>query len=337
MDSCSPASFQNVGTASIQVSRNYRAPEAQDAGLSLDEDTTLAFSLPASDPDGIAGVDFNGLDTLSYTVLEQPAHGQLGGSGASLSYMPDANYNGAERMTFKVNDGVFDSNIATVSFTVNPVNDVPSVQFTDQNSRILPATLWPLLKNRIAGNALKAGRGFPFPLMAEYNDSDLGQAHFVQIAWGDGAIQSSNDVTPVDPDADPRPPMLTPTHDGLGQVFGQHVYTEAGSKTIALDLLDAAATSSEVVTTVEVIDMVDLVFDVPDQGDPAAPGSDVTLQFKLVSNAPQGGVSGIDASNVVFEGTVPAAVALLNATTDKGSCSQIAALTRCTIGSLTPG
>lgn len=327
----------NTGTATIQVARNYRAPEAHDANESLDEDSTLAFSLSASDPDGIAGVDYNGLDTLSYQLVDGPQHGQLSGSGKDRSYTPEANYNGADQITFKVNDGLFDSNIATVHFDVQPVNDVPTVRFTDQNSQIVPARAWPLLNNRIAGSALSAGRGFPFPLLAEYNDPDIGQAHFVQIVWGDGAIQSSNDVTPIDPDADPKPPMLTPTHAGLGQVYAQHVYTDPGSKTIALDLLDAAATSHEIFTTVNVIDMVDLAFDVPDQGDPAAPGSDVTLHFSLLSNAPQGGVTGINASNVVFEGTVPAGVSLLNVATGKGSCTQIDALTRCSIGTLTPG
>jgi hypothetical protein len=39
--------------------------------------------------------------------------------------MPVANYNGSDSFTFKANDGMVDSNIATVSVTVNPVNDAP--------------------------------------------------------------------------------------------------------------------------------------------------------------------------------------------------------------------
>ena len=35
------------------------------------------------------------------------------------------NYNGADSFTFKVNDGTVDSATATVSITVNAVNDVP--------------------------------------------------------------------------------------------------------------------------------------------------------------------------------------------------------------------
>jgi Bacterial Ig domain/Domain of unknown function DUF11/NHL repeat len=326
----------NTGTATIQVSRNHRPPEAQDAALSLDEDTPLDFTLPASDPDGIAGVDFNGLDTLSYTVVDPPLHGHLSGSGADLTYTPDLNYDGADQMTFKVNDGMFDSNTGTVAFTVNPVNDVPTVQFTNQNSQIVPASAWPMLRGKIAGSAPTAGRGFPFPLMAEYDDPDVGQAHFVQIVWGDGAIQSTNDVTPVDPNADPKPPLLTPTHDGVGQVLANHVYTELGSKTIYLDVLDAAATQNEISTTVDVIDMVDLTFDVPDPADPAPPGTDVALTFSLV-NAQPTGVPGIDATNVVFHGTLPPGVALLDAQTGKGNCTHVDPVTSCAIGTLAPG
>ncbi|MGB8717228.1 MAG: Ig-like domain-containing protein [Rhodanobacteraceae bacterium] len=327
----------NVGTATVQVSRNYRAPEAHDSAETTDEDTPLAFTLDASDPDGIAGVDYNGQDTLTYSVIEQPAHGSLGGSGANLTYTPDHDYNGPDQLRFKVNDGVFDSNIATVSFDVQPVNDVPTVQFTSQNSQFVPASMWPLLKNRIAGTALEAGRGFPFPLMAEYNDPDPGQPHFVQIAWGDGSIQSVNDTTPIDPDADPKPPLLTPAFDGAGQVHASHVYTELGSKTIDVDLLDGAGADSAIQTTVNVIDMVDLAFDVPDQGAPAAPGSDVTLNFSLVNVAPSGGVAGIDATHVVFRGTVPEGVALINASTSQGSCTHADPVTTCTIGTLAPG
>ncbi|HEX6027250.1 MAG TPA: hypothetical protein VFZ00_34945, partial [Solirubrobacter sp.] len=39
---------------------------------------------------------------------------------------PAANYNGPDSFTFKANDGAADSNVATVSITVRPVNDPPS-------------------------------------------------------------------------------------------------------------------------------------------------------------------------------------------------------------------
>ena len=328
----------NTGTASITVNRNFRAPEAHDASHSLDEDAALDFVLDASDPDGITGVDFNGLDTLTYSIVQLPEHGTLSGSGANRHYTPDADYSGDDAIAFRVNDGRFDSNIAVVTLTVNPVNDPPVVRFTNQNSRIVPKKVWPLLRGKIAGSALQAGRGFPFPLLAEYDDPDIGQPHFVQIAWGDGSSQSSNDVTPMDPNADPKPPVITPTHDGLGQVVAEHIYTDLGSRTIDVTLLDGSGTDGNVQTTVEVIDMIDLTIEeTPASPDLPPPGSQVTMLFDVGNATPQGGVSGINATGVRFEGTLPAGVVLVGVTPGKGSCSHVDPVTTCDIGTLTPG
>ena len=55
-----------------------------------------------------------------------PAHGSLSGTSPNLTYTPATDYNGDDSFTFKVNDGTVDSNIATVSITVDPVNDPPT-------------------------------------------------------------------------------------------------------------------------------------------------------------------------------------------------------------------
>jgi len=52
------------------------------------------------------------------------AHGAVTvDANGSFTYTPNANYNGSDSFTFKANDGTADSNIATVSITVSPVND----------------------------------------------------------------------------------------------------------------------------------------------------------------------------------------------------------------------
>ena len=78
--------------------------------------TASRSSPPATDVDG---------DPLTYSIVSPPNHGALSGSGASRTYTPDANYNGADSFTFKANDGTADSNTATVSLVVLPVNDAP--------------------------------------------------------------------------------------------------------------------------------------------------------------------------------------------------------------------
>src|SRR5205807_4730923 len=43
----------------------------------------------------------------------------------STTYTTAANHNGPDSFTYKANDGALDSNVATVSITVNAVNDAP--------------------------------------------------------------------------------------------------------------------------------------------------------------------------------------------------------------------
>ena len=59
--------------------------------------------------------------------LTGPAHGTLAFnvSTGAFTYTPAADYNGPDSFTFQAGDGTLDSNVATVSITVNPVNDAP--------------------------------------------------------------------------------------------------------------------------------------------------------------------------------------------------------------------
>ncbi len=60
--------------------------------------------------------------------MDNPQHGTLTLAGNVATYTPDQDYNGSDSFTFKANDGTIDSNIATVSITVTPVNDDPVAQ-----------------------------------------------------------------------------------------------------------------------------------------------------------------------------------------------------------------
>ena len=63
---------------------------------------------------------------LTVVKVSDPAHGTLTlNSNGSFTYTPTANYNGPDSFTYKVNDGLLDSNVATVNLTVNAVNDAP--------------------------------------------------------------------------------------------------------------------------------------------------------------------------------------------------------------------
>ncbi len=95
-----------------------RQPVADDQSVITNEDIPVGITLSGSDPDG---------DPLTSTVASNPINGSLSGTAPNLTYTPNAGYSGDDSFTFKVNDGAVDSNIATVSITVEPLEDVSTM------------------------------------------------------------------------------------------------------------------------------------------------------------------------------------------------------------------
>ena len=91
-------------------------PVANDQAVTTAEDTAIAITLTGSDLD---------LDPLTFAIVTGPTNGALTGTPPNVTYTPNANYFGLDSFTFKANDGTVDSNVATVSITVTPVNDPP--------------------------------------------------------------------------------------------------------------------------------------------------------------------------------------------------------------------
>ncbi|MDD2752225.1 MAG: Ig-like domain-containing protein [Candidatus Omnitrophica bacterium] len=109
--------WSNVGYSDgITEVSNNNAPVASNQSVTTDEDVPAGITLNATDVDG---------DNLTYALVTNPSHGALSGTAPNLNYVPNANYNGADSFTFKANDGLADSNIATVSITVTAINDPP--------------------------------------------------------------------------------------------------------------------------------------------------------------------------------------------------------------------
>ncbi|PYR74790.1 MAG: adhesin, partial [Acidobacteria bacterium] len=108
-----------AATVTITVNPINDAPVAHAQARTLNEDTTKAITLTGTDIEG---------SPLTFTILTMPLHGMLTGTAPNVTYVPAANFNGADSFTFKVNDGSLDSNVATVSLTINAVNDAPVAQ-----------------------------------------------------------------------------------------------------------------------------------------------------------------------------------------------------------------
>ena len=120
-------SDSNLATVNITVIAVDDAPVAADDTYTTDEDSGLTVAAPA-----VLGNDSDGDgDSLTAVLDTAPGNGTLSlNADGSFSYTPDADFNGSDSFTYHANDGVLDSNIATVSITVSPVNDAP-VAFAD--------------------------------------------------------------------------------------------------------------------------------------------------------------------------------------------------------------
>jgi VCBS repeat-containing protein len=109
-------------TISITVEAVNDAPSAEAQSVTTAEDTPVLITLIGNDRDA---------DPLTYAVVTGPAHGTLSGVAPDLKYTPSADFAGSDGFIFAVNDGSLDSEPATVSITVTPVNDSPVAKDQD--------------------------------------------------------------------------------------------------------------------------------------------------------------------------------------------------------------
>ncbi len=106
----------NIATITLTVGGVNDPPMAMAQQVTTDEDVTKAITLTGTDVDN---------DPLTFVITALPTRGTLNGTLPNVTYTPNANYFGTDTFAFKVNDGQFDSPPATVTITINPVNDAP--------------------------------------------------------------------------------------------------------------------------------------------------------------------------------------------------------------------
>ena len=95
------------------------APVAFDGTYTTKEDVMGFGVLTATDADG---------DTLTYRIVDNGTKGFASitnPTSGAYRYTPNLNANGDDSFTFVANDGVQNSNEATVTVTITPVNDAP--------------------------------------------------------------------------------------------------------------------------------------------------------------------------------------------------------------------
>ena len=113
-----PGGKFDENSAVFTVTAGNVPPVANSQSVTTLEDVAKEIVLTGSDAEG---------SVLNFEVTSQPTKGSLSGYAPNLLYTPDNNLNGSDHFSFKVNDGLVDSQVATVSISVTAVNDPPVI------------------------------------------------------------------------------------------------------------------------------------------------------------------------------------------------------------------
>ena len=117
-----PPPVTGLDATLMPTGRCNTPPVANDDTYSTHQATTLNMGAP-----GVLANDTDAEhDILQAVLVTKTSHGRVAlAADGSFSYTPNAGFYGADRFTYKANDGRDDSNVATVTMTVGRVNRPP--------------------------------------------------------------------------------------------------------------------------------------------------------------------------------------------------------------------
>ncbi|MDH4259948.1 MAG: tandem-95 repeat protein [Gammaproteobacteria bacterium] len=116
----SEGAYSGATDAQITIFGVNDAPKAVGDAFTTDEDVAVSGSVLGNDEDAES-------DPLSTALVLGPQHGLLVfNDNGAFTYTPGTNFNGSDSFTYRSNDGALESSVATVSLTINPVNDAPA-------------------------------------------------------------------------------------------------------------------------------------------------------------------------------------------------------------------
>jgi VCBS repeat-containing protein len=112
----------NIATVTIAVTAVNDAPIANNDSYAVNEGGTLTIAAP-----GVLGNDTDAENnTLSAVLVSGPANGSLTlNANGSFTYIHNGSETTSDSFTYMANDGTANSNVATVTITITPVNDAP--------------------------------------------------------------------------------------------------------------------------------------------------------------------------------------------------------------------
>ena len=109
----------NIGTVAVTIFPEDDDPNSKNMQVSTDEDTAIDITLDIEEYDG---------DSISVSIKNSPQNGSVSLAGSIATYIPNENYFGNDSFTYEAIDQTEKKvlNVASVSLTINPINDPPS-------------------------------------------------------------------------------------------------------------------------------------------------------------------------------------------------------------------
>ena len=228
-------------TFKLRVCNWEQDPNAVDDAYTTDEDVTLVINPTGilsndSDPDG---------DTLTVDSYTQPTNGSVVvNPDGSFTYIPNADYNGADSYTYTVTDGNGNFDTATVRITVNPMPDntdpdaVDDIYTTDEDVPLVvnpngvlgndtdpendPLTVTSYTQPSNGSVTVNADGSFTYTPNANYNGLD---SYTYTISDGNGGTDTATVRICIKADDDPiitGPSSLDVDETGLGLVISDN-------------------------------------------------------------------------------------------------------------------
>ncbi|HEY8382582.1 MAG TPA: Ig-like domain-containing protein, partial [Microvirga sp.] len=241
----------DAATVTVTVANVPDAPVANADAVTTSEDTPIAIDVLANDTDAdnLAPAAPNAglsIKAGSVAVVGGTAVGTATIADGKIVFTPATNYNGQATITYVATDGTSDSNQASVTVTVTPVNDAP-----DLPNGVLPAQQSPedqtITVTKATLQAILAGPAFDV-------DNTNAQLDFVIVVKNAGVLIAT---IPVD-GADPQGFTFTPPADFIGPLTVEVTATDPGglsdTATFALAITpvnDAPVAVGETIIVVE--------------------------------------------------------------------------------------
>ncbi len=208
-----PTTPQDAAVVTITVNPSNDNPTAVDDSATTNEDNSVNIDVLAND------TDIDG-DTLSVSsLLSSPAHGTVFvEADSTITYTPDVNFNGVDSFVYEMSDGNGGFDTATVTITINPVNDPPTAnddnattnEDTSVNISVLPndadvdgdTVIFSALMSSPGNGAavVEADNTITYTPSLNFNGTD---SFTYQIGDGNGGFDTATVTITVNPVNDP--------------------------------------------------------------------------------------------------------------------------------------